>query len=97
MRVARVVAAEEVPNSKKLLRLTLSLGGGLERNVLAGIKSAYRPRDLVGRLVVCVANLEPPSMAFGTSQGMVVAAGPGGKEIYLVSPDSGAVPGQRLH
>jgi methionyl-tRNA synthetase len=97
LRVARVVAAEEVPKSKKLLRLTLSLGGEERRNVLAGIKEAYRPEQLVGRLVVCVANLEPRTMTFGTSEGMVVAAGPGSSEIYLLSPDSGAVPGQRIH
>ena len=97
LRVARVVAAEEVPKSKKLLRLTLSLGGDQRRTVLAGIKDAYTPEELVGRLVICVANLEPRKMTFGTSEGMVVAAGPGGKEIYLLSPDSGAVPGQRIH
>jgi methionyl-tRNA synthetase len=97
LRVARVVAAEEVPKSKKLLRLTLSLGGDERRNVFAGIKSAYAPEKLVGRLVIVVANLAPRQMQFGASEGMVVAAGPGGEEIYLLSPDSGAVPGQRVH
>lgn len=97
LRVARVVAAEEVPKSKKLLRLTLSLGGEERRNVFAGIKTAYRPEALVGRLVICVANLAPRQMQFGTSEGMVVAAGAGGEEIYLLSPDSGAKPGHRLH
>ncbi|HVW37920.1 MAG TPA: methionine--tRNA ligase subunit beta, partial [Pirellulales bacterium] len=97
LRVARVVAAEEVPKSKKLLRLTLSLGGDERRNVFAGIKSAYAPEKLVGRLVVVVANLAPRQMQFGTSEGMVVAAGPGGEEIFLLSPDTGAVPGQRVH
>ncbi|MBI2825784.1 MAG: methionine--tRNA ligase [Planctomycetia bacterium] len=97
LRVARVVAAEEVPKSKKLLRLTLSLGGDERRNVFAGIKEAYTPEQLVGRLVICVANLAPRKMTFGMSEGMVVAAGPGGSEIYLLSPDPGAVPGQRIH
>ena len=97
LRVARVLAAEHVPEAKKLLRLTLSLGGEERRNVFAGIKSAYRPEDLVGRLVICVANLQPRQMKFGLSEGMVVAAGAGGEEIYLLSPDSGAKPGQRVH
>ncbi len=98
LRVARVVAAEEVKKSKKLLRLTLSLGGDNTRTVLAGIKTAYSVDDLVDRLVVMVANLAPREMGkFGTSEGMVIAAGPGNDEIYLLDPDSGAIPGQRVH
>jgi len=97
LRVARVTAAEDVSGAKKLLKLTLSLGGNHQRTVFAGIKGVYRPEDLVGRLVVCVANLAPRRMKFGTSEGMIVAAGPGGKEIYLIGPDEGAQPGQRLH
>jgi methionyl-tRNA synthetase len=97
LRVARVVAAEEVTESRKLLRLTLSLGGEERRTVFAGIKSAYKAEDLLGKLVVCVANLAPRKMQFGVSEGMVVAAGPGGSEIYLLRPDEGAKPGQRLH
>lgn len=100
LRVARVVAAEHVPEAKKLLKLTLSLGGDERRNVFAGIKSAYKPEDLVGRLVICVANLQPRQMKFGLSEGMVTAAGgggPDGKEIFLLAPDSGAKPGQRVH
>lgn len=97
MRVARVVAAEDVQESNKLLRLTLSLGGDEKRNVFAGIKGVYKPEALVGRLVVCCANLAPRKMKFGTSEGMVLAAGPGGKDIFILSPDSGAVPGQRVH
>jgi methionyl-tRNA synthetase len=97
LRVARVVAAEEVPKAKKLIKLTLSLGGDQRRTVFAGIKSAYQPASLVGRLVICVANLAPRQMTFGTSEGMVVAAGAGGQEIFLLSPDSGAQPGQRVH
>jgi len=100
LRVARIVAAEHVPEAKKLLRLTLSLGGEEKRNVFAGIKSAYKPEDLVGRLIICVANLQPRQMKFGLSEGMVAAAGgggPEGKEIFLLSPDSGAKPGHRVH
>jgi methionyl-tRNA synthetase len=97
LRVARVVAAVEVPKSKKLLQLTLSLGGDERRNVFAGIKEAYKPEQLVGRLVIFVANLEPRKMTFGMSEGMVVAAGPGGSEVFVLSPDAGAVPGQRIH
>ena len=71
LRVARVIAAEDVPEAKKLLKLTLSLGGGTTKTVFAGIKEAYKPEDLVGRLVVCVANLAPRKMKFGVSEGMV--------------------------
>ncbi len=96
LRVAEIVAAAEVPEAKKLLRLTLSLGGDVRREVFAGIKGAYEPSSLVGRLVVVVANLKPRKMKFGTSEGMVVAAGADG-EVYLLSPDQGARPGHRLH
>ncbi len=97
LRVARVVSASHVEGADKLVQLTLSLGGDLRRNVFAGIKSAYDPESLVGRLVIVVANLAPRKMRFGVSEGMVCAAGGGGKEIFLLSPDSGAVPGQRVH
>jgi len=97
MRVARVIAAEDVQDSNKLLRLTLSLGGDKRLHVFAGIKGVYEPESLLGRLVVCCANLAPRKMRFGTSEGMVLAAGTGGKEIFLLSPDDGAVPGQRVH
>jgi methionyl-tRNA synthetase len=97
LRVARVVAAENVPEAKKLLKLTLSLGGDQQRTVFAGIKTAYSPDSLVGRLVVMVANLAPRKMKFGVSEGMVIASGPGGKDVFLLSPDSGAKPGQRVH
>ncbi len=96
LRIARIVAAEAVPEAKKLLRLTLSLGGDSTRNVFAGIKSAYEPAHLVGRLVVMVGNLKPRQMKFGLSEGMVIAAGTDG-EVFLLSPDAGARPGQRLH
>jgi len=97
LRVARIIEAGHVEGADKLLQLTLSLGGGEVRNVFAGIKAAYDPATLVGRLVVCVANLKPRKMKFGLSQGMVCASGSGGTEVFLLSPDSGAVPGQRVH
>jgi methionyl-tRNA synthetase len=97
LRVARVVAAEDVQESNKLLMLTVTFGGDVSRTVFAGIKGVYQPESLVGRLVIVVANLAPRKMKFGTSEGMVLAAGPGGKDIYILSPDSGAVPGQRVH
>ena len=95
LRVARIVAAQPVEGADKLLQLTLDLGGET-RNVFAGIKSAYAAGDLEGRLTVMVANLAPRKMRFGTSEGMVLAAGPGGKDIFLLAPDSGAQPGMRV-
>ncbi|MEI8317778.1 MAG: methionine--tRNA ligase [Planctomycetia bacterium] len=98
LRVARIVTAEEVPEAKKLLKLTVSLGGKERRTVFAGIKGFHDPAALVGRLVVVVANLAPRQMKFGLSEGMVVAAsGAGATGVYLLSPDSGALPGMRLH
>jgi len=97
LRVARIIEAIEVPDSRKMLQLTLSLGGDERRNVFAGIKGAYNADELVGRLVVMVANLAPRKMKFGVSEGMVIASGPGGKEVFLLSPDDGALPGQRVH
>ena len=97
LRVARIVAAQHVEGADRLLQLTLSLGGDEIRNVFAGIKSAYEPEELIGRLVVCVANLQPRKMRFGVSEGMITAAGPGGSDVFLLAPDSGAQPGQRVH
>lgn len=97
LRVARVVNAEHVEGARKLLKLTLSLGGDHRRQVFAGIKAAYEPEKLVGRQVVMVANLKPRQMKFGLSEGMVCASGPGGEEVFLLSPDDGAKPGQRVH
>ena len=97
LRVARVETAEDVPGAKKLLKLTLSLGGEHRRTVFAGIKEAYKPEDLVGRLVICAANLAPRKMKFGLSEGMILASGPGRKEVFMLSPDDGAQPGQRVH
>jgi methionyl-tRNA synthetase len=95
LRIARIVMAEHVEGADKLLRLTLDVGSLGTRQVFAGIKSAYDPEALKGRLTVMVANLAPRKMRFGESQGMVLAAGDGGS-IYLLSPDSGAVPGMRI-
>jgi methionyl-tRNA synthetase len=95
LRIARVEKAEPVEGADKLLSLTLDLGDS-RRTVFAGIKSAYEPESLVGRHVVVVANLAPRKMRFGVSEGMVLAAGPGGKDIFLLSPDDGATPGMRV-
>ena len=95
LRIAEIVAAELVEGADKLLRLTLSLGDS-ERQVLAGIRSAYEPADLVGKLTVMVANLAPRKMRFGVSEGMVLAAGPGGKELFLLEPHKGARAGMKV-
>lgn len=95
LRVAKIAKAEHVEGADKLLKLTLDLGGET-RQVFAGIKSAYAPEDLEGKLTVMVANLKPRKMRFGMSEGMVLAAGPGGKEIYILNPDDGSEPGMRV-
>lgn len=97
LRVARVVAARPVAGSDKLLELTLDVGEGTLRTVFSGIRSAYDPESLVGRLTVVVANLAPRKMKFGLSEGMVLAAsGPEAAGLYLLQADSGAAPGMRL-
>jgi len=95
LRIARIDSASAVEGADKLLALTLDVGDG-KRNVFAGIKAAYDPDSLVGRYVVVVANLAPRKMRFGVSEGMVLAAGPGGEDIFLLSPDEGAEPGMRV-
>ena len=95
LRIARIVDASHVEGADKLLQLTLDLGFD-DRKIFAGIKSAYRPEDIKGRLTVVVANLAPRKMKFGTSEGMVLCAGPGGKDLFLLSPDEGAIPGMRI-
>ena len=95
LRIARIEKAEPVEGADKLLALTLDVGDG-ERQVFAGIKAAYDPETLVGRHVIVVANLAPRKMRFGVSEGMVLAAGPGGEDIFLLSPDDGAAPGMRV-
>ena len=94
LRIARIAAARAVEGSDKLLQLTLDLGGET-RTVFSGIRASYRPEDLEGRLTVMVANLAPRKMRFGVSEGMVLAAGDD-QGIYLLAPDSGALPGQRV-
>ena len=96
LRVAKVLNAELVEGADKLLKLALDVGELGTRSVFAGIRAAYKPGSLVGRLIVVVANLEPRKMRFGVSEGMMLAAGPGGKEIFVLSPDSGAAPGMRI-
>jgi len=95
LRIARIVKAEHVKKADKLLQLTLDIGDET-RNVFAGIKSAYTPEDLEGKLTVMVANLKPRKMRFGMSEGMVLAAGPGGKELWILNPDDGAQPGMKV-
>lgn len=95
LRVARIAKAEHVEGAKKLLKLTLDLGTETKQ-VFSGIKSAYQPEDLEGKLTVMVANLKPRKMKFGVSEGMVLAAGPGDKDIWLLEPHEGAQPGMRI-
>jgi methionyl-tRNA synthetase len=95
IRIAKIVAAETVDGADKLLKLTVDIGDA-QRTVFAGIRSAYTPEQIVGRLTVVLANLKPRKMRFGTSEGMVLAAGPGGKDIFLLSPDTGAAPGMKV-
>ncbi|MDO8266744.1 MAG: methionine--tRNA ligase [Moraxellaceae bacterium] len=97
LRVARIVNAQHVNGADKLLQLTLDIGEDQTRNVFAGIKSAYpEPEKLIGRLTVMVANLTPRKMKFGMSEGMVLAAGPGGSDIFILSPDDGATAGMKV-
>ena len=101
LRIAKIVNAEHVEGAGKLLRLTLALGemkgGEAEtRNIFAGIKSAYAPEALIGKHTVMVANLAPRKMKFGVSEGMVLAAGPGGKDLWILEPHEGAEPGMRV-
>ncbi len=95
LRIAKIIKAEHVEKADKLLQLTLDIGGET-RNVFAGIKSAYAPEDLVGKLTVMVANLKPRKMRFGMSEGMVLAAGPGGKDLWILNPDDGAQAGMKV-
>jgi methionyl-tRNA synthetase len=96
LRIAKIVSAELVAGSDKLLKLRVDLGAAGEREIFSGIRSAYEPNSLIGRLTVVVANLAPRKMRFGVSAGMVLAAGGGGSEIFLLSPDAGARPGMRV-
>ena len=95
LRIAKIVECEEVPKANKLLKLKLDIGGEV-RQVFAGIKSAYKPEDLIGKHTVMVANLKPRKMKFGMSEGMVLAAGPGGSDLWILEPHEGAQPGMRV-
>lgn len=95
LRIATIVKAEHVEGADKLLQLTVDIGDET-RNIFAGIKSAYAPEDLEGKLTVVVANLKPRKMRFGLSEGMVLAAGPGGKDLWVLNPDQGAQAGMRV-
>jgi methionyl-tRNA synthetase len=95
LRVAQVISAERVAGADRLLRLVLDVGG-VQKNVMAGMATAYEPEALVGKMVVYFANLKPRQMRFGLSEGMVLAAGSGGKDIFMLSVDPGARPGQKI-
>ena len=95
LRIAKIIKAESIEGSDKLLHLIVDIGDEV-RTIFAGIKSAYAPEDLEGKLTLVIANLAPRKMRFGTSEGMVLAAGPGGKDIWILSPDEGAVAGMRV-
>jgi methionyl-tRNA synthetase len=95
LRIAQVKKAEKVVGADRLLHLVLDVGG-IEKNVMAGIATAYKPEDLTGKIVVYLANLKPRQMKFGLSEGMILAAGPGGKDIFMLSVDNGAKPGQKI-
>nr|MDA3798236.1 methionine--tRNA ligase subunit beta [Kiritimatiellia bacterium] len=97
LRAALILEAEDVKGASKLLRIVVDMGNGETRQIFAGIKSAYQPEELVGKMVAVVANLKPRQMKFGLSEGMIIAAGPGEKEIFILSPDSGAKPGMEIH
>ena len=95
MRIAKIIKAEAVDGADKLLRLQLDLGE-THREVLAGIAEAYKPDELAGKIVVCLANLKPRKMKFGVSEGMILAAGQGGKDIFMLTADAAVKPGQRV-
>jgi len=96
LRIARIINAQPVEGADKLLRLQLDLGS-TQKEVLAGIAKAYKPQYLIDKIVVCLANLKPRKMKFGTSEGMILAAGPGEENIFMLTADSGAIPGETVH
>ncbi len=96
LRIAKVIKAEKVEGADKLLRLILDVSG-MEKTVMAAIATAYQPENLTGKIVVYFANLKPRQMRFGLSEGMILAAGTGGKDIFMLSVDPGATPGQTIH
>ena len=96
LRVAKIESCELIEDAKKLLKLTLDLGNLGKKTVFAGIKKAYLPEELIGKLVICVANLKPREMSFGTSEAMILAAGDDENGIFLLSIDSGATEGMKV-
>ena len=96
LRIARVKEAIEVPEADKLVKLVLDVGELGEKTVFAGIKAAYKLEELIDKYVVLVNNLKPRQMKFGLSEGMILAAGPGGEDIFMVGPDAGAKAGMRV-
>lgn len=96
LRIAKILNAETVPEADKLLKLTLDIGEENPRQVFAGIKAAYEPDLLIGKYTVMVANLAPRQMRFGISEGMVLAAGPGGADLWILEPHAGAEAGMRV-
>lgn len=95
LRIAKILSCEAVEKSDKLLKFELDIGGET-RQVFSGIKSAYQPEDLIGKYTVVVANLKPRKMKFGLSEGMILAAGPGGNDLWLLEPHKGAQAGMRV-
>lgn len=95
LRIARVIKAEAVTGADKLLRLVLDVGG-LQKTCMAAIAQAYKPETLTGKTVIYFANLKPRQMKFGLSEGMILAAGTGGKDIFMLTADAGAKPGQKV-
>ena len=95
LRIDEIIEAEHIEVADKLLRLTLSLGNE-HKQVFAGIKAAYKPEELIGKMTIMIANLKPRKMRFGISEGMILAAGPGGKDIWLLEPHQGAMPGMQV-
>ena len=96
LRVAKVESAEPVEDADKLVKIYLDLGSIGKRQVFAGIKKYYEPANLIGKLVICVANLKPRKMRFGLSEGMILAASDDESGIYIISPDQGSLPGMRV-
>ena len=96
LRIAKVIKAEKVEGADRLLRFVLDVGG-TQKTVMAAIATAYKPEDLNGKTVVFFANLKPRQMKFGLSEGMILAAGTGGKDIFMLTADTGAKPGQEIH
>jgi len=96
LRIARIKSALEVPEANKLIKLILDVGELGEKTVFAGIKQAYKLDELENKLVVIVNNLKPRQMSFGLSEGMILAAGPGGEDVFMVGPDTGAEPGMKV-